>query len=85
MPAKLEDETERDMRKAYSDWRGGRRYKNMIEITKAEWVQWWRETGVFDLRGSGKGQYYMKRIDPALPFSLDNIELRCYGKKGRVQ
>ncbi len=70
---------------AYYDWCGPRRKHNLIDITREEWITWWENTGVFDYRGTHKGQYYMARIDWTQPFSLDNIELKWRGQKPRVK
>lgn len=62
--------------KLYNDWSGTRRRKKLIDITREEWIEWWKATGVFDQRGPNAGQYFMSRIDKSLPFSIDNIELK---------
>jgi hypothetical protein len=50
-------------------------------MTSQEWITWWTDTGKWSEHGQYRGQYYMSRIDKTEPFSLDNVELRQYGKK----
>lgn len=66
----------RTIRELYRDWLRGRRYSNLVDITCDEWCAWWRMTGAFEERGTGRYQYYMSRIDKTQPFRLDNIELK---------
>lgn len=68
---------------AYNNWLGGRRYFDLVNITKEEWCQWWEDTKLFDMRGNSKGSVLMMRVDRAMPFQLDNIKLmQRTGKKG---
>lgn len=69
------------MANAFYNWLGARRKKNEVKISKAEWIQWWEETGHYQERGTLKHQYCMKRIDTSLPFSIENI--MCIQNKER--
>ena len=63
----------------YHDWATSKKRINIL--SREEWIQWWEDTGVFHLRGSGPGYCYMSRVDKELPFALWNIELKWKKKK----
>ena len=58
---------------AYNYWTSARRHSKQIEISKQEWIEWWKETGHWEERGNGREQYGMFRLDKTKPFTLDNI------------
>jgi len=49
------------------------------KLTYDEWINWWLETGVYHLRGRGKGKYVMARYGDQGAYELGNIEAKLHG------
>jgi hypothetical protein len=58
-----------------------RQTKHKIELTRDEWITWWKDTGKFGERGNKPHNYCMSLIDRSKPYSLDNIECITNTKK----
>lgn len=49
------------------------------KLTFDEWINWWMATGVYHLRGRGKGKYVMARYSDQGAYELGNIEAKLHG------
>lgn len=49
------------------------------EFTFPQWVELWKASGKWELRGRGKG-YCMTRIGDTGPYSPDNVEIKTIGE-----
>ena len=49
------------------------------KLTFDEWFNWWQATGVYHLRGRGKGKYVMARYGDQGAYELGNIEVKLHG------
>jgi len=68
------------IRKAYLDSVGNMRKSGEV-MSIDEFEQWWKDTEVFEQRGSYRGQYQMRRNDTELGYTLDNVFLFRLGQK----
>jgi hypothetical protein len=70
------------MARVYDNLKSNRRYNNILEISKDEWIKWWIDTGRWDEREEHHG-LIMARLDTTIPFRLDNIYLTTRKELGK--
>jgi hypothetical protein len=51
-----------------------------FNLTFDEWMSIWSESGMWDLRGVGKGKYCMSRIGDTGNYELGNVFIQEFGK-----
>lgn len=81
-------QTEQRKRKNYYKLTDRRRYLNQkvrakhrgidFHFTFEEWLEWWQNTGYYDLRGKGRGLYCMARYGDQGPYAPWNVECLPY-------